>query len=1502
MSEVNGENRICETALRRWFLLLAGWLIVSCGIILNAAEPDNANAADAPVDEARLMQLVSSPVCVGVSVDLKGQVLGMGAARHELILRFAGGVLHVRMSRSGLPPLKAGDNVRLSGQGAAGQGVLDEALVDNDGLHGPTEKSGRIFLTPGMHPLRAEWFNGRADLLFEAEYAGPHLPRQPIPDRVLFHKKSETGADAWEPGLNCRCYQGAWEWLPFWRDWLPIESGVVSNFDLSARVQDEDVGLEFTGGLKVDEPGDYTFWTKSDDGSRLFVGDTGLRIEKTSSSPLPAPRNIVPGQTLAANNDCFWAVTEGMVTGVHTDPAGNVRMELSGPQGRTYVEVEAAGARLPALFSRIRAVGSCRAVAKSAGGWIAGRLVVTDPARVTKLTPGIPVETAITSLAELRELAANGQRTASSLCLTGVVMTATTPGGLFAFQDETGGVLVQMDAGAEPLAPGDRIVLRGTGALERNRLFLSRGAVVNNDGLHLRREGEGAMYLRQGRIPLHLSWFNRQNPFALEIYWRGPGVPRQKVPDAALMHPEVGTNGAIQWVPGLNYVAYRGDWRSVARTSQLDPAQIGSVVNFDANAAGPTDKVGLEFNGFLDVPRDGQYYFTIASDDGALLFLNEQVPSIKRLGNTPVPPPVTILPRQVLDSSRNYAWSEVEGTVNYARERDGALVLELSSDYGSMNVEVAENAGCSPLLLIGSRVKVRGFCESGLVTGGQGVAANLIVPGIDEIQVTHVAPAQWNRYPLGSIASALGKRSLPYDEVIVHLRGDATNSSSAGMFELTDGSGTIAVEAVRQLLADSTGPVEVLGRLARSETNMVLRCALIKSTEPDADSDELPVPTKVLQIKQLSREQAERHIPVKVRGVITLVRGTGSGFILQDDTSAIDVWWQPHSNTSLARVGDYWDVEGTTFVQFSPNIRVTHATRLGPGAMPEPLHPAYDQLLNGSLDTRYVEVQGIVTGSTENGITLFTRGGTIHVLLSPVPSEPLDRYRNALVRIRGCVVPIRNETSHQVRVGQTRLSNVSLSVDAPAPDDPFATALKHPSELLLFDARAGSLQRVKIAGQILHAQPRELFLVDGTNSVRVQPQEPADVNAGDRVEVVGFPELGGPSPLLREAILRRTGNAPLPEPRSLAGEAVFSEGRDGELVETEARLVGVSGNRSQKVLELQSGSRDFVARVTDQDGALAKLINGSRLRLTGVYAQERGPVPGQPRASFELLINSPADVAVLARPPWWTLQRVLMFAGLMVVVILAGTLWIVLLHRRVEEAAAKLAVEVRHRERIQQQSVLEKERTRIAKDMHDQLGTNVTQVGLLAELTKKNLGDAHKAALHADQICQRAIELGRTLDEIVWAVNPKNDSLDKFCDYMAVQAQELFQLTDILCRVDLPPEMPGFPLSADVRHNLFLATKEALNNIVRHANAREVWIRFKLEGPIFQMAIVDDGHGFASEKKQSRRNGLNNMSRRMEDIGGRFAINSRPGRGTEVTLTLPVPAPASDGQNVRQTS
>jgi signal transduction histidine kinase len=159
---------------------------------------------------------------------------------------------------------------------------------------------------------------------------------------------------------------------------------------------------------------------------------------------------------------------------------------------------------------------------------------------------------------------------------------------------------------------------------------------------------------------------------------------------------------------------------------------------------------------------------------------------------------------------------------------------------------------------------------------------------------------------------------------------------------------------------------------------------------------------------------------------------------------------------------------------------------------------------------------------------------------------------------------------------------------------------------------------------------------------------------------------------------------------------------------------------------------------------------------------------------------------------------------------------------------------------------------------------------------------------HARQISHTARETTRALDEIVWTVNPSNDTLDGLINYICKYAQEYLALAGLRYRLEVPPQLPQTPISPELRHNVFLATKEAINNVVKHSKASAAWLRLRLEPGRFVLEIEDDGQGLTGEAEKKGRNGLRNMRQRMEDVGGGFQITAGAKEGTTVRLTAPL--------------
>ena len=209
----------------------------------------------------------------------------------------------------------------------------------------------------------------------------------------------------------------------------------------------------------------------------------------------------------------------------------------------------------------------------------------------------------------------------------------------------------------------------------------------------------------------------------------------------------------------------------------------------------------------------------------------------------------------------------------------------------------------------------------------------------------------------------------------------------------------------------------------------------------------------------------------------------------------------------------------------------------------------------------------------------------------------------------------------------------------------------------------------------------------------------------------------------------------------------------------------------------------------------------------------------------------------------------------------------------------------RELKRLERQRTVEQERTRIARDIHDDIGASLTQMALLSELAQADLAQPDLARVHLDQIFATAHGLARQLDEIVWAINPAYDTLEEFTVFLCKFAQDYLAAASLRCRLDVPETLPPRTLSSAARHALFLCTKEALHNIVKHAAAGEVWLRLQADHAGLALLIEDDGIKLSLGGPAG--DGLGNMKARMKDMGGEFTQRGGRDRGTVTKLTLP---------------
>jgi signal transduction histidine kinase/ligand-binding sensor domain-containing protein len=222
----------------------------------------------------------------------------------------------------------------------------------------------------------------------------------------------------------------------------------------------------------------------------------------------------------------------------------------------------------------------------------------------------------------------------------------------------------------------------------------------------------------------------------------------------------------------------------------------------------------------------------------------------------------------------------------------------------------------------------------------------------------------------------------------------------------------------------------------------------------------------------------------------------------------------------------------------------------------------------------------------------------------------------------------------------------------------------------------------------------------------------------------------------------------------------------------------------------------------------------------------------------------------------------------------------------------------RHLQEMRHEQALTSEKARIAADMHDELGAALTQIAILGEVAKGQAGNESQTRSTLERISQAARNITAGMSGLVWATNPRNDTLDNLVAYLREHAASQFESTSIRLSLEFPAEIPKQRVSATFRRNLLLVMNESLHNILKHAQASEVRVQLETEAHNLMLRIQDNGHGFEPSQRKGAGNGLGNMQKRVKDLGGELALRSDPGHGTEIEVSVPInPEYTANGSN-----
>ena len=521
---------------------------------------------------------------------------------------------------------------------------------------------------------------------------------------------------------------------------------------------------------------------------------------------------------------------------------------------------------------------------------------------------------------------------------------------------------------------------------------------------------------------------------------------------------------------------------------------------------------------------------------------------------------------------------------------------------------------------------------------------------------------------------------------MVRIRGTVLDEQPGEYIVVRDETGTILAETHQAILPKVKERVDLQGQPVLDGDSVSLKNAVAISlaTGGSTNSEEtiasvkpanLPLLTKVWEIRDLPAEKAAWHYPVRLRAVVTVNTKASHYFFAQDDSAGISVLTDGIS-TNL-NPGDLVNIEGASDPgSFSPIVLASNVTVLGPAPLPVAQPETLFQLETGQNGSQWIEVRGVVRSMTlTNGMALLNLrdlSGMIPVKV-PADREPTNLL-DAIVRIRGACGSESNEKRQFTGLTMWVSSLAEVQIEEPGISDPLIQPAQSVVTLDQFHPRQTLQHRTTIAGiaTLVDTNLNFFFIQDVDSGVRVETTGNRQLKPGDYVIASGYPDLGSYGNLLRDAVFKVVGShRQMPPPQQVTREKTVDPQLHDRWVQVEARFLHYSKIGDVDVLSLQIGNRIFDARfIAPVSARIKNLESGSLLRVTGIYRvlSDEARMP----KSLQLAVPSEDNVKILEEPSWWTVEHTSMVVGGMAVAIGTTALWVLMLRRKVRQQTAIL--------------------------------------------------------------------------------------------------------------------------------------------------------------------------------------------------------------------------------------
>ena len=461
--------------------------------------------------------------------------------------------------------------------------------------------------------------------------------------------------------------------------------------------------------------------------------------------------------------------------------------------------------------------------------------------------------------------------------------------------------------------------------------------------------------------------------------------------------------------------------------------------------------------------------------------------------------------------------------------------------------------------------------------------------------------------------------------------------------------------------------------LARSLAIVSLAFALF-GAPGQLRSQTLPALTTVGAVRILTPDQARQARPVRLTGIVTVISGWKNSFFVQDSTAGISV---DRTDRADVRVGDLVELRGVSNAGlFAPVILASYVRVVNHVPLPHARRVEYSETFGGREDSQRIEVEGVVhsarmSKSFDKDILLLNvelGGGEMRVLLQNFEGIDASRLIDSTVRVRGVCSTSFNQKRQFVGLAMFVSDPGDIDIVQPANDNPFAAPATPLSNILQFGQTP---HRVKVTGLVTYQMPgHSLYLQDGQDGILVQSSSNELIEIGRRVEAVGFPSTGDYAPVLKDAAVRVAGfGDPVKPLRIKARDAIVQNGGffqvpyDDQLVQLQGKVVETLLQRGQRVLILRQAGDVFEATLPLSPADAPEIGVGSILLLTGICAVHSAPNSDRIPLSFEILLRSPKDIAILENASWWTPAHARWIVLLLVISLLSLSGWLAIVRR-----------------------------------------------------------------------------------------------------------------------------------------------------------------------------------------------------------------------------------------------